>query len=223
MTDDFKQPNDPGIPPSGAPTEFTQNVERPQISAVVPEAVAKGAFATAPLVFTGQHEIVIDFMLSISKPNLLATRVVLPPGVAAQLVIALQQNLDNYRQRFGGPVEPPPPPTPQQPDVKEIYERHKIADSQLSGCYANAVLITHSYSEFCFDFITTFFPRAAVSARVYMAAPLVPAFFRTLHRSVEQYKAKMIELQQQMEQQKSHPGTHRPTEPKPPFDPPTIV
>ena len=76
-----------------------------------------------------------------------------------------------YQDQFG-----PPPALKQQqqnpqqppPTTEEVYAQFKLADDQLSGSYANAALIAHTQSEFCLDFITTFYPRSAVSCRVYL-------------------------------------------------------
>ena len=54
---------------------------------------------------------------------------------------------------------------------KEIYGQFKVPDEMLSGVYANAAMIVHTQGEFCLDFITNFYPRSAVSCRVYLAAP----------------------------------------------------
>lgn len=70
------------------------------------------------------------------------------------------------------------------PDVDEIYHDLKLPDEMLSGRYANAVLIRHSGTEFCFDFLTNVYPRSAVSARVFMASPHVPPFLDSLTRSL---------------------------------------
>jgi len=55
--------------------------------------------------------------------------------------------------------------------VRDIYDELKVSDDILTGSYANAVMIGHGPSEFCFDFITSFLPTAAVTERVYLAAP----------------------------------------------------
>jgi hypothetical protein len=63
-----------------------------------------------------------------------------------------------------------PPPTPQQPSVAELYDQLKFPDEMLGGTFANAVMIRHTPWEFCFDFIANFYPRSAVTARVYVTA-----------------------------------------------------
>jgi len=71
------------------------------------------------------------------------------------------------------------------PDIEDIYNELKLPDHMLSGRYANGVLIRHSPVEFCFDFITNVYPRSAVSARVFMAAPHVGPFLKSLSRSLQ--------------------------------------
>ena len=58
----------------------------------------------------------------------------------------------------------------------------------LSGAYANAVMIGHTQWEFWFDFITTFYPRSAVSSRVFMAAPQVPRLLETLASAYQKFE-----------------------------------
>ena len=76
------------------------------------------------------------------------------------------------------------PAPPSQPQIEDIYDDLKLPDDALSGHYANAVLIRHSGTEFCFDFITNLYPRSAVSARVFLAAPQVGPFSGSLNRSL---------------------------------------
>ncbi|MEZ5941508.1 MAG: DUF3467 domain-containing protein [Planctomycetaceae bacterium] len=70
------------------------------------------------------------------------------------------------------------------PPIEDIYDDLRLPDDLLSGRYANAVLIRHSGTEFCFDFITNLFPRSAVSARVFMASPHVGPFLSSMKRSL---------------------------------------
>jgi hypothetical protein len=83
-------------------------------------------------------------------------------------------------------TEPPHPPTqtPPQPAITDHYERLKLPDEMLGGAYANMVSISHTGSEFCLDFIAKFYPRAAVTTRVYMAATRVPDLLASLQRSI---------------------------------------
>jgi DNA segregation ATPase FtsK/SpoIIIE-like protein len=76
------------------------------------------------------------------------------------------------------------PHSPAQPQIEDIYDELRLPDGMLSGSYANAVLVRHTGTEFCFDFITNIFPRSAVSSRVYLAAPHVPLLLQSLIRSL---------------------------------------
>ena len=94
--------------------------------------------------------------------------------------------------------QPQQPPQPQsqtqqlpQNSAQELYDQLKLPDEVLSGDYANAVMIGHTQTEFCFDFITTFFPRSVVACRVYLAAPNAVRFLDALTHSFEQYQRKL--------------------------------
>lgn len=99
------------------------------------------------------------------------------------------------------PAAGAPPAAPQSPanpesmalsqnSVQDLYDQLKMSDEMLSGSYANAVMIGHTASEFSFDFITTFFPRSAVSSRVYMSAGNVPRFLSSITHAFEQFQRK---------------------------------
>jgi hypothetical protein len=81
--------------------------------------------------------------------------------------------------------------------AQEIYDDVKISEDQMSGVYANTVMVGHTPAEFGLDFITSFIPHASVTARVYVAAPRVPQLIDTLSGLVNQYKAQMAAQQQQ--------------------------
>jgi hypothetical protein len=179
-----------GQPPRD-PNTFTQEVHYSQVSARVPERVGKGVFSTGALVLQGPHEFVLDFVLRMTQPQLVAARVILPLSLMPNVIGAIEENLRVYQSRFGPPPAlpvPTPPPTP--PSLDEIYDQLKLPDDQLSGAYANAMMITHSPAEFCLDFITNIYPRSAVSARVYLAAAQLPGLLNTLNRAYHQYQQK---------------------------------
>lgn len=177
--------------PGSEPGAYTQEIKHQQVTARVPEKVGRGVFSTGALVLQGPHEFVIDFVIRIAMPHQVAARIVLPFSLIPSLIQALRENLSNYQKRFGPPPAlPAPPPNMPVPTIEEIYDQLKQPDEVMSGCYANAVMIAHTPSEFCFDFITNFYPRSAVSSRVYLSAPQVPRFLETLTRSFEQYRQK---------------------------------
>jgi hypothetical protein len=193
---DHRPPDDPSTGPSSPGEEgpYCEEIQHAQISAVVPERVARGVFSTGAVVVQGPHEFILDFLLRMSQPQQVAARVVLPPGVVAQFIAALTDNLKNYESKFSLPALPNPQAAGGPPvSAQELYEQLKLQDDVLSGNYANAVMIGHTPSEFCFDFITTFFPRSAVSCRVFMAAPGVPRLLESLKHSFEKFQQKLAQ------------------------------
>lgn len=205
MSDDQPSPESPEEP-SGPKSE---EIRHSQVGAIVPEHIARGVFSTGAVVVQGNHEFIVDFLLRMNSPQQLAARVVLAPAVVGQLIAALQQNVQNYETKFGPTANPRP--TDEQPSEKtsarDLYEQLKLPDDVLSGSYANAVVIGHSATDFSFDFITTFFPRSAVSCRVYLAAPNAKRFLDSLRHSFEQFQAKIAERREQQ----PPPGTPPPS------------
>jgi hypothetical protein len=72
--------------------------------------------------------------------------------------------------------------------AEELYDTLKINEDVQSGSYANTVIIGHSPTEFCFDFITSFFPRSGVSARVFMATVNARRLLDSLQHSYQQFQ-----------------------------------
>jgi hypothetical protein len=180
----------PGTPNDPGPT--SQEFQHSQVSARVPEKVGRGVFSTGVLVLQGGHEFVLDFVQGMVQPRQIVARVILPPSVMPSLINAMRDNIGLYQNQFGPPpaLKPPPQP-PAPPSVEEIYGQFKIADDMLSGGYANAALIVHTQSEFCLDFITNFYPRSAVSCRVYVSAAQINGVLNTLSQSFQQYQQKI--------------------------------
>lgn len=155
-----------------------------QVSALVPEHVGPGVFATGAIVMTTRTEFILDFLIRMARPHQVVARVVLPPAVVPQVVNALRQATERWTSHFGPIPSLPRPPAGDRPQVQDFYDDLKLPDAVLSGAYANGVMISFSASEFSFDFITHFYPRAAVSQRVYMAVPQVPRMLETLEQTL---------------------------------------
>ncbi len=185
MTDETNIPPAGSPQPSGDPGLYSQQVQHTPVSARLPERVAPGVFCTGVIVVEGAEEFVLDFVQGLHRPPRVGARVVMTPNVAAQFVAALRDNLQRYEQAFGAPKPLPQPPMDRRPSVQEIYQDLRLPEEILSGVYANTVMIGHSPSEFFFDFITRFFPTAAVSARVYMSASQVPKMLAAVASSVQ--------------------------------------
>ena len=125
-------------------------------------------------------------------------------GLCLILLFPTRSLLVLYRQRFGEPpVVPGNPPQARQPTAQEIYDELKLPDDQLSGAYANGVMIGHTPSEFKFDFLTNLFPTSAVSARVFLSVPQVPRLLQSLQSTYNQF---LQRVQQQRGQQNPPPS-----------------
>ena len=185
--------------PSG---QINQRIQHAPITARVPERIARGVFSTGVIVIDGPYEFVLDFVMGLVQPRQVVARVVMSPVVVDQFIAAIRDNVAKYEARFGKIPEIPRPPTPpRQPTIQEVYDDLKLSDETHAGAYANAVLMSHGTSEFTFDFITRFFPTAAVSARVFLAAPQVPRLLESLVSSLGRYRQRLDAVQQQRRQQ----------------------
>ncbi len=186
-----EQPPGPPLgPPSPGPYEpgfHSEQLHYEPVGARLPEKVANGVFCTGAVVIEGPGEFVLDFIQGLARPPRVAARVIVHHQVMGQFVAALKDNLARYEAAFGPPKPIPRPPTEQRPNIKELYEQLKMADEQLSGVYATTVMIGHSPAEFMIDFITRFFPHAAVSSRVFLSASSVPRVLETMENSFRQH------------------------------------
>ena len=201
-------------PPAGQPTP---NENNPALRARVPDRVADGCFSTGAIVMTGPTEYIVDFLQTIGRPHRVAARVVIPHPVMPQFIDALSTNLQLYRNRFGDPPTPAMPgpgPDQRRPTPQEIYDDLKMPDDTLSGTYANGVMIGHGATEFGLDFLTSFFPQSAVSARVFLAAGQVPRLLESLKGAVRQ-----LEQRRQQQQGGRLPGSEDPPSPDEPPGP----
>jgi hypothetical protein len=171
--------------PSGETGAYSQQIQHAPVGARLPDRVAPGVFSTGVIVMEGPEEFVLDFVQRLQRPPRLVVRVILSPNVMSRFVAALRENLQRYEQVFGPPKPLPQPHVDRRPSIQEIYQDLRLPDELLSGVYANTVMVGHSPSEFFFDFITRFFPTAAVSARVYLAASQVPQMLAALNTSLQ--------------------------------------
>ncbi len=193
-TEQSQQPA--GAQPPGDQGAFTQEIQHHQVTARVPERVSRGVFSTGAMVLQGPYEFVLDFMLRMNQPHQIVARVVMPLSLMPSLIAALRDNLAGYQGRFGAPLTMPTGPLPPKPpSIDEIYDSLKLPDDLLSGVYANQVMILHAPGEFCFEFITNFYPRSAIAARIFMSAPQIPVLLNTLARAWQQYQHKVLEAQ----------------------------
>lgn len=194
--------------PQPNPADRPDANENAALRARVPDSVGDGCFSTGAIVMTGPSEFIVDFLQTIGRPHKVAKRVVIPHPVMPQFIEALNTNLELYKTRFGEPPAPPAqnPNQARRPTPQEIYDDLKLPDEVLSGVYANGVMIGHGASEFGLDFLTSFFPQSAVSARVFVAAGQVPRLLDSLRGAVRQLEQRQAGID---------PGA---VEPPPPSD-----
>jgi hypothetical protein len=195
---------------------FTQELQFSNISARVPEKVARGVFATGVLVLQGGMEFVLDFVLRMNQPHQIVARVILPIPLVPQIIDTLKASLEKYRQHHGGaagaagapgaagvlstaafaaPAPPPPAaPTggtaPPPVNIDEVYQDLKMSDDVLGGVYANALLIVHTASDFCLEFIVKVYPRPVITARVFLSAPQVPILLGSITQAWQTFQTK---------------------------------
>ena len=213
-------PPPPGNPPPGPGPEgpagvFSQPFQNQPVAARVPEKVGHGIFTTGVLVQDGPYEFVLDFLQALSRPPKVGARVVLAPGVMDALVRTLNDNLNRFIQTFGPPQPLPKPNVQRRPSIQEIYENFKLTEDQWSGAYANSVLVGHGPAEFFLDFITGFYPTAAVSCRIFFAAQQAPRMLETLRTSMQNFQRRVAAQRQAHQQQQQHQH-EEPLEPPPP-------
>lgn len=185
--------NHPVSPRPDDDKPFSQKVHHQPVSARVPEKVARGVFSTGQLVLDSPKEFCIDFLFGLARPYQVAARVIVAPQTMGELANALEQNLGLYQQNFGAaPSAPTPvtPPPPQRPTIQEIYEHFKVPDEVAGGVYANSCMISHSATEYCFDFIAGFYPTSTVNARVTMSAATAPKFLNTLKGAIAAWQTR---------------------------------
>ena len=208
-------------PSQPSPAQPNSNENTPPVRARVPDHVAEGCFSSGAIVMTGPSEFIVDFLQTVGRPHRVAKRVIVPHAVMPQFVDALQTNLNLYKNRFGDPPQPPAPnpPPDKRPSPQEIYDDLKMSDEVMSGVYANGVMIGHGASEFGLDFMTSFFPQSAVSARIFLAAGQIPRLLDSLRNSVQQLQQRQQVIQGGGEIQVSAAGPQLPLKPTAPQAP----
>ncbi|MDP6418314.1 MAG: DUF3467 domain-containing protein [Candidatus Krumholzibacteria bacterium] len=67
----------------------------------------------------------------------------------------------------------------------------ELGEEMAPGTYANATVVTHSGSEFVFDFVRVVpgVPKAKVVERIIMAAPNAKAFMKTLEQNMQKFES----------------------------------
>lgn len=169
---------------------FSQKFQHSPVAARVPEKIAAGAFSTGALVQTLANEFLIDFVQNLSRPPSVVARIIVSPSTLAQMSKAVQNNLDMFSQKFGPPTPLPKPQNPRRPTIQEIYDELKLPEELMGGVYANTLMVGHSPAEFVLDFITNFYPKAAVTSRIFIAAPQIPRLLETWNTAMKNFQSR---------------------------------
>jgi hypothetical protein len=169
---------------------FSQKFQHNPIAARVPEKIAAGVFSTGALVQTLANEFLIDFVQNLSRPPSVVARLIVSPQTLAQMSQAVQNNLNMYSQKFGAPPPLPKPVNPRRPTIQEIYDELKLPEELMGGSYANTLMVGHSPAEFVLDFITNFYPKAAVTSRIFISAPQIPRLLETWAQAMKNFQTR---------------------------------
>jgi len=115
--------------PENNPEQPVQQIQHSSATARIPDEIGRGVFATAVIVLHGPNEYTIDFIQSLARPNRVAARIILPPVVANQFVLALEQALEAriWQQQCG--------------------RRPKNARCQSTRCYSNRKTLIGRHSK----------------------------------------------------------------------------
>jgi hypothetical protein len=189
-----QQPNpfsqgDPSPQQSGQdPATFSQKFSHAPVAARVPERIARGVFSTGVCIQDTPTEFILDFLQALARPTAVVARVVIAPPVMGAFINTLRDSLQRFAQAFGPPAPLPKPPQNKPPTIQEIYEHFKLPEEMYSGVYANSFMVTNDPAEFAVDFITGFYPTAAVSCRVYLSAQQLPRVLDTLGAAMQQHQ-----------------------------------
>jgi hypothetical protein len=187
MSNQGEQPDGSPADDKGSDSTRHHQVQVPGVTARVPGSVGHGVISTGAIVMNGPNVFVLDFLQQFGVPSHLVRRVVLPHAVVPRFIQALEQNLTNYEQKFGPPMKLPRPANPAHPSIEEIYDNIKVNDEELPGHLADAVMIRHSAAEFCLDFVTQFYPNAAVSSRIFLSSPHIPPLLEAIKGNYQRF------------------------------------
>ena len=118
---------------------------------------------------------------------------------AGDIVAGIGGSMDSGEGSAAGPSEQTSGVIPETPTahstsspsgpITELYEQVRFPEDLLGGTFANAVMIRHTPEEFCFDFISSLYPRPIVVSRVFAAAGRVPSFIEAMAGSLERYQS----------------------------------
>lgn len=119
---------------------------------------------------------------------------VAPPAAAAAAPPAGQPGAGHpAAPAHPAPAHPTPPAHPPVqeatgPRADDLYDQLKLSDKMLCGTFANVAMIRHTPEDFCIDFMANLYPRAVVTARVFISAGRILPFVDTLAGAFEKFR-----------------------------------
>jgi hypothetical protein len=72
-----------------------------QLQIKVKDEELKGAYSNLMQIVHTKEEFILDFFLNAPPQGILASRVIMSPGHAKRMIMALQENLKKYEEKFG--------------------------------------------------------------------------------------------------------------------------
>jgi hypothetical protein len=153
-------------------------------TALIPEKVGIGLFSTEVVVFHSESEVAIDFIQGIAKPYRVVRRVIMANSITKTFFEVLKNELNSpkksnnssYVENLKNKNYEESLNKNQQKDedlekrekVDDIYRELKIENDELSGFYANKVLINYGTDSICLDFISNIYPKSIVTSRIFV-------------------------------------------------------
>jgi len=166
-------------------------------TALIPEKVGVGLFATEVVVFHSENEVAIDFIQGIAKPYRVVRRVIITEKVAKTLNDTLKTELQTNKSKNSSYVENLKNKNTQEIEnissqestdfqkkekVDDIYSGLKMENNELNGFYANKILVNYGKDSFCLDFISNIYPKSIVTSRIFMTKNSVLELLNALNK-----------------------------------------
>lgn len=145
-----------------------------------------------------------DFLCAATYPASIGARVIMTPRGLGRAIQVVETALESYQSKFG-PLRPrgakrrlatvaaraakPPPDqaegddSPTELKIRDLYDEQKSSDRVLADAFADSLTIRHNPEEFCFDFVSNFYPKSFLTARLIIPAGRVPGLLQALRKS----------------------------------------
>lgn len=167
----------------------SQDFRHGAVAARVPEDIGGGVFANGVVILQTREIFALDFLSTATRPQQIVGRVVMPARSFAELATALRNVTLGQAARTptvacagrceaGLSAETP---------VEDVYDQFKLSDKIAGGVFSDSVLIHHTDHEFALDFVCSLYPRAIVTARIFIPSSRMPQVVETVASALERY------------------------------------